>query len=48
VEDHRAEPGLQLGGRAGVGDPPGGDDHHLIGQRVGFFQVLRGQQHGGA
>ena len=30
------------------GYPPGGDDHHLIGQCVGFFQVLRGQQHGGA
>jgi hypothetical protein len=31
VEDHRAEPALQLCGGAGVGYPPGGDDHYLIG-----------------
>ena len=48
MEHHRAEPGLQLGGGTGVGHPPGRDDHHLIGQRVGFFQILGGQQHGGA
>ena len=41
-------PRLELGGRPGAGHSPGCDDHHLIRQRVGFFQVLRGQQHGGA
>ena len=47
--DHIGPDGaLQLGRRALLHDAAIGQDRHAIGERIGFFQVLRGQKHGDA
>jgi hypothetical protein len=44
----RADLRFQLVGRAGGDHPAVVDYRDLVGEQVGFFQVLRGQQHGHA
>jgi hypothetical protein len=47
-EDHGAEPCLELGRGPDVDGSAVVDDHDLVGERVGFLQVLGGEQDRGA
>jgi hypothetical protein len=41
------DPGLEVGGRADLDHLAGLEDHDPLGQGVGLFEVLGGEQHGG-
>ena len=48
LDDVLADAGLELAERAGRDDPAVIDHHDLVGQLVGFVEVVRGQQDVGA
>ncbi len=48
LDDVEPDAGLELGQRASRDRPPVVDDDDLVGQLVGFFEVMRGEQDAGA